>query len=154
MAGSVKVKRKEDGLFPMYSFFGAHYFSLPKKECTYERIVFARPLASPQASLLWAADAFRVKWSEKVFQLSPGRSSRILHWNALTEKAWKNVVHELGKPVLTYPFLWFAVPSLRLAAPSPRGPATRKLSFTHLLRRCPWVISWTLTLWFIISYHR
>ena len=58
-------------------------------------------LPSPWASLLCAADPFRVTWSEKVFEASPGRSSRIRHRNALTERAWKDAVKGLGKSFLT-----------------------------------------------------
>ena len=36
-------------------------------------------------------------WSGKVFEASPGRSSRIRHRNALTERTWKDAVQGLGK---------------------------------------------------------
>ena len=54
-------------------------------------------LPSPSASLLGEAEAFRVTWSEKVFEASPGRSSRIRHRNALTEGTWKDAVQGLAK---------------------------------------------------------
>ena len=47
-------------------------------------------LPSPLASLLRAADAFRVTWSED-------RSSRIRHGNALTEKAWEDAIQGQGE---------------------------------------------------------
>ena len=55
-------------------------------------------LPSPSASLLGEAEAFRVTWSEKVFEASPGRSSRIRHRNALTER---DAVQGLGKVTMT-----------------------------------------------------
>ena len=55
-------------------------------------VLAGRDLPSPYASLLSPADAFRVTWSEKVFEASPGRSSRIRHRNALTDRAWKDAV--------------------------------------------------------------
>ena len=48
------------------------------------------------ASLLRAADAFRVTWSGKVFE-SPGHSSQLRHRNELTEKAWEDAVQGIGK---------------------------------------------------------
>ena len=43
-----------------------------------------------------AAYVFRVTWFKRVFEASPGRSSRILHRNAFNEKARKDAVQGLG----------------------------------------------------------
>ena len=43
--------------------------------------------------VLCAADAFRIRWSARVF------GSRIRHQNALTEKASEDAVQGIGKPI-------------------------------------------------------
>ena len=76
-----------------------------------------------RTSLLRAANAFRVSWLEQVF----GRSSRIGHRNALTEKVFEDALQGLGKTgsalgkggqnhdeTAPFPSLWLA--------PSSRAP--------------------------------
>ena len=149
-------------------FWRAHCFSFPRKKShvrTSERIVFARPLPSPYASLLCVTDAFRVTWSEKAFGCLPA-----VHLGYVTGMHWprrpgKTPYRDQANPSTRIRF-WLAIAkhwilrnrshSICFALPSLFGSfwAIHRLSLTHLLRSCPWVISWTLTLWFIISYHR
>ena len=111
-------------LFHMYYFFGERIVFLfqekkPRSHVrTYRFSPFHCLVPRPQY-------AFRVTWSEKDFELSPGRSSRVRHRNALTEKAWKDAVQGPGKPVYTYPFLTRDRQALIcFAHPSLSGPST------------------------------
>ena len=77
------------------------------------RIVRPRPNIRSQASCLQIILVKRVNFSKmqkmlthahsEIVQASPGRSSRIRHRNALTERAWKDAEQGLGKTFLFIP---------------------------------------------------
>ena len=138
-------------------FWRAHCFSFPRKKShvrTSERIVFARPLPSPYASLLCVTDAFRVTWSEKAFGCLPavhlgyvtgcidreglerrrtGTRQARLHVSVFDSRSSSTefYVIDLTRNLFSSPLPFWAI---------------HRVSLTHLLRSCPWVISWTLTL--------
>ena len=95
--------------YPHVLFFlesALFFFSKKKKSRPHIRTYRFRPSIAWSLCLIIVRDrCFSGHVVRESFWLSPGRSSRIRHRNALTEKAWKDAVQGPAKPVYTQPFL-------------------------------------------------